>query len=264
MDMSLPAATTVIPDLSSVAQSSTMVLTPAKAKQEPARLPVIEIFGPTVQGEGRMVGMPCYFIRLGGCDYRCSWCDSMFAVEPAQVRVNAIHMTPQAILDTLAELPGRPEWIIISGGNPALHRLEPLIRLLHSVGYLVAIETQGSIYKPWFDELDLLTVSPKPPSSGMVTVWETLDKVVGSHTAVDIKVVVFTTADRAYAKTVRRAYPGERMYLSTGTLVGTSTRDDLLDRMRDMTEWVLRDPDMTGVGVGWQLHVGLWGHSRGV
>ncbi|TIU92326.1 MAG: 7-carboxy-7-deazaguanine synthase QueE, partial [Mesorhizobium sp.] len=42
---------------------------------------VSEIFGPTIQGEGMLIGLPTVFVRTGGCDYRCSWCDSLHAVD---------------------------------------------------------------------------------------------------------------------------------------------------------------------------------------
>ena len=46
-------------------------------------LRVVEIFGPTIQGEGALIGEPTVFVRTGGCDYRCSWCDSLHAVDSA-------------------------------------------------------------------------------------------------------------------------------------------------------------------------------------
>ena len=52
-------------------------------------LPVVEVFGPTIQGEGELAGVPTAFVRFGGCDYRCSWCDSLFAVLPEDVRDGA-------------------------------------------------------------------------------------------------------------------------------------------------------------------------------
>jgi 7-carboxy-7-deazaguanine synthase len=55
--------------------------------------PVIEIFGPTIQGEGAEAGLSTHFLRVGGCDYRCSWCDTMYAVDPATVRATARRLT---------------------------------------------------------------------------------------------------------------------------------------------------------------------------
>lgn len=239
----------------------------------PGKLPVIEIFGPTVQGEGRMVGAPCYFVRLGGCDYRCSWCDTPFAVLPEQVRVNAIKMSPEDVMEELRKLPGKPPWIIISGGNPALHNLGDLIDLLHRDDYLVAVETQGSVYKQWMTKLDLLTLSPKPPSSGMTTNWDKFGTIVSRveyvGVPIDIKIVAFDEHDLQYARDAFRRYPSQyytdmRHFISTGTFVGTSTRDDILDRMRAFIETNLSDPVLGRVTYGCQFHVLLWGHKRGV
>ena len=130
---------------------------------------VIEIFGPTIQGEGAEAGMPTHFIRLGGCDFRCSWCDTMYAVEPATVRVTAHRLSVEEIVQALDRLTGAPRWVTISGGNPALHRLDPLIERLHSHDYRVSVETQGSVWRSWLGDVDRLTVSPKPPSSGMAS-----------------------------------------------------------------------------------------------
>ena len=60
--------------------------------------PVIEIFGPTIQGEGAEAGLPTHFVRFGGCDYRCSWCDTMYAVDPAVVRATAERLSGDAIV----------------------------------------------------------------------------------------------------------------------------------------------------------------------
>ena len=55
---------------------------------------VSEIFGPTVQGEGALIGKPTVFVRTGGCDFRCSWCDTLHAVLPAH-RHDWSPMTPE-------------------------------------------------------------------------------------------------------------------------------------------------------------------------
>src|SRR3954454_11432523 len=105
--------------------------------------PVIEIFGPTIQGEGAEAVLSTPFVLFGGCDYRCSWCDTMYAVDPAAVRATAERLSDDAIVERLDKLGGAPPWVTLSGGNPALHQLGGLVSALHERGLLVAAETQG-------------------------------------------------------------------------------------------------------------------------
>lgn len=231
--------------------------------------PVIEIFGVTIQGEGRWIGSPTHFVRFGGCDYRCDFCDSMYAVLPEEVRKNSTSLNANQILQRLEGLPGDPGKVVLSGGNPALLNLELLIDALHDNDYEVSVETQGSRWKPWFEKLDLLTLSPKPPSSGMVTDWEVLDYIVAIHPGqMDIKIVAFDNSDLEYAKYAFDRYPAThdgrvRHFLSLGTFVGTSSRDDLLDRMRWLVETATHDSVLARVTCLPQLHVLVWGHGRG-
>ena len=132
-------------------------------------LPVVEIFGPTIQGEGAVAGMPTYFVRLGGCDYRCIWCDSMHAVDPYEWTKTATWMQPDEIITAIKALPEGPQLISLSGGNPAIWECMPLVQALHMANYKVCVETQASIFRPWLREADLVTLSPKPPSAGNVT-----------------------------------------------------------------------------------------------
>src|SRR4051812_31526998 len=134
-----------------------------------ATLPVVEIFGPTVQGEGPDAGIPAYFVRFGGCDFRCSWCDSMHAVEPKAVRTNAERLSATEITERVRTLEDGPSLVVLSGGNPALLGLRGLVNELHAAGYEVAVETQGSIWRDWLGQVDRLVTSPKGPSSGMDT-----------------------------------------------------------------------------------------------
>ena len=60
-------------------------------------LRIAEIFGPTIQGEGALIGEPTVFVRAGGCDYRCSWCDSMHAVDSANRHDWAV-MAPEEVM----------------------------------------------------------------------------------------------------------------------------------------------------------------------
>src|SRR5690606_32218634 len=119
---------------------------------------VSEIFGPTIQGEGALIGVPTVFVRTGGCDFRCSWCDTRYAVEPP-FKGDWRPMGAETILAGFSlQGGGEPILVSLSGGNPALQPLELLIKLGHWQGYRFAMETQGSKAQPWFAALDHLTL----------------------------------------------------------------------------------------------------------
>ena len=92
----------------------------APAAKRTKTFPVIEIFGPTIQGEGAEAGLPTHFVRLGGCDYRCSWCDSLHAVLP-EYRGRWTKLSAGEILAQVYHLAPPPMMITLSGGNPAIH-----------------------------------------------------------------------------------------------------------------------------------------------
>src|SRR4051794_20292397 len=98
-----------------IAMPAAPATAPRPRRTGPSTLPVVEIFGPTVQGEGPDAGVPAYFVRFGGCDWRCTWCDSMHAVEPAQVRQNAERLTVAEITDRVRVLPEGPRLVVLSG-----------------------------------------------------------------------------------------------------------------------------------------------------
>ena len=136
---------------------------------------ISEIFGPTIQGEGALIGQPTIFVRTGGCDYRCDWCDTLHAVD-SEFRHTWKPMSAEDIFAQIETLSGgKPLMISLSGGNPAIQPLKPLIALGHAKNYTFALETQGSIAADWFEDLDVLTLSPKPPSSKMKTDWAAFD-----------------------------------------------------------------------------------------
>lgn len=253
------------------------------------RFPVIEVFGPTIQGEGFLAGMSTYFVRFGGCDYRCKWCDSMHAVEPAEVRAHSEWLTADEIVERLMGLGAGPFWVTLSGGNPALHRLGYFVGQLHEHGYYVTVETQGSVWRDWLGAVDHLTVSPKPPSSGMVsdelaeqTERFLAEAVTMNVSARSLKFVVFDEVDYLWARDmiIDRMRREERWFafLSVGTdlperhgsvdLGGLSQDDEgklgVARRYRWLCERTARDAMMAGVRVLPQLHVIAWGHARGV
>lgn len=246
-------------------------------QQAPARtktFPIIEIFGPTIQGEGAEAGLPTHFVRLGGCDYRCSWCDSMYAVDPESVRREAAWLSSDEIVEALGDLHGAPKWVSISGGNPALHKLQHLVDHLHEAGLLVAVETQGSLWRAWLAAVDRLTVSPKPPSSGMCnsrnerrfTEFMSSARANGAFASVVLKIVCFDDQDLEWAKRVRSVYPELPVMLSAGTPVPSvgPVREAVGDCYRWLCERVAADPELGDVRVLPQLHVVAWREARGV
>lgn len=238
-----------------------------------ARIPVLEIFGPTVQGEGMVIGRKTLFVRTAGCDYRCAWCDSAFTWDGTakdEIRL----LTAREIAAELAMLDGGFDHVTLSGGNPALlPQLGELIDLLRGQGAEVALETQGSRWQDWFDRIDQLTLSPKPPSSGMATGWAALDDIVRKLASggrnFSLKVVVFDEDDLAYAAGVHARYPQTPFYLQAGNDdLGETDPARLLPRLVQRYEWLVgktaADPGWRRVSVLPQLHTWIWGNKKGV
>lgn len=241
---------------------------------ESPRIRVSEIFGPTIQGEGAFIGLPTVFVRTGGCDYRCSWCDSLHAVDN-RFRGDWRPMTAEQIWKEVRVLSGgKPLTVSLSGGNPAIQPLGDLIELGLAEGYRFALETQGSVARDWFALLDTLVMSPKPPSSQMITKWADveacLDAAQGKPLIV-LKFVVFDDEDYSYAKAAAQRYPHLPVYLQPGnhTPPSPDTDDPIVDiagimrRLDWLVEKVTQDR-WFGARVLPQLHVLLWGNARAV
>ena len=217
-------------NLPKVSKSSTVWLLGSEAmkttKSRPTDklLPVMDIFGPTVQGEGKIAGQVSYFLRMGLCSYRCSWCDQMESVDPILVSKNAKWRTQEQIFEELKEFTKhsmRGTWLTISGGDPLSHDLQFLVMSLQAEEWLrIAVETQGSIYQDWLRGCDLITVSPKPPSSGMSgkTDFGVLESYVKNLDGrIIFKVVIFSEGDADFAEQIAARFRHTPLYLSAGT-----------------------------------------------
>ena len=222
-----------------------------------------------MQGEGALIGEPTVFIRAGGCDYRCSWCDSLHAVD-SRHRHDWAAMSADQVWQRVRDLSGgRRLTVSISGGNPAIQDFGPVIALGRAEGYRFACETQGSIARDWFADLDMLVLSPKPPSSGEAVDWDAFAaclRAAGSA-RVAMKIVIFDQTDYDWARAAAVRHPGLPLYLQPGNPeVDPDTPVDLqscIDRLHWLIEKVTGD--------GWftprvlpQLHVLVWGNKRGV
>lgn len=233
-------------------------------------LRIAEIFGPTIQGEGALIGEPTVFVRAGGCDYRCAWCDSLHAVDSAY-RNDWATMSDSDVWHRVRALSGgKPLTVSLSGGNPAIQDFAPLIARGKAEGYRFACETQGSIARPWFADLDTLVLSPKPPSSGETVDWAAFaaccDAGAGGPQIV-MKIVIFDDTDYAWAKDAAARYPDLPLYLQPGNPdVDPAHPVDLqasADRLLWLVEKITADRWFTPRVLP-QLHVLIWGNKRGV
>ncbi|NMD71140.1 7-carboxy-7-deazaguanine synthase QueE [Bacillus sp. DNRA2] len=241
-----------------------------------SKIPVIEIFGPTIQGEGMVIGQKTMFVRTAGCDYSCSWCDSSFTWDGSGKEL-VKQMEADEIWAKLEELGGDGfSFVTISGGNPALLKnLHELIQILKAKDIKIGLETQGSKWQDWFYDIDELTISPKPPSSGMETDFNSLDTIIEKLTKdspthhMSLKVVVFDVKDYQYAKDIHLRYPHVPFFLQTGNDdINTIENQQLVAKLLEKYEWlinkVMLDHQLKDVRVLPQLHTYIWGNKRGV
>jgi organic radical activating enzyme len=148
----------------------------------PTSLPVMEAFY-TLQGEGFYQGKAAYFIRLGGCDVGCVWCDVKESWDADAHEKKGIN----EIVEEAKNYAGR--LAVITGGEPLLHDLTELTNTLHKEGFITNIETSGS--SPLSGNWDWICVSPKKFKAPLT---EILLK------ANELKVVVFNKSDFAWAE----------------------------------------------------------------
>jgi 7-carboxy-7-deazaguanine synthase len=151
--------------------------------------PVMEHFY-TLQGEGLYTGQAAYFIRLGGCDVGCVWCD----VKESWDAAAHPKMTVKEIVGIASAHPGRIA--VITGGEPAMHDLDPLTNGLKAAGFRTHIETSGS--SELSGQLDFITLSPKKFKAPLPS---SLGK------ASELKVVIYHKSDFAWAEQHAAAVP---------------------------------------------------------
>lgn len=118
-------------------------------------LPVMDVFY-SIQGEGNMSGKAAWFIRIGGCDIGCKWCDEKESWKPE------IHplMTIEEIFNKINDNPSNT--VVITGGEPLLYNLGHLCRKLKSQSIKICLETSGNNLLT--GNFDWICVSPKPKS----------------------------------------------------------------------------------------------------
>jgi organic radical activating enzyme len=151
----------------------------------------------TLQGEGFYAGHAAYFIRLGGCDVQCVWCD----VKDSWDASKHPSLSVKELVDEALNHPGR--MVVITGGEPSVHNMTNLCMALHEKGFRIHIETSGT--HALEGSFDWITLSPKKFSFSLA---ENLPL------ANELKVVVFNNSDFSWAeKYAQRVNEQCKLYL---------------------------------------------------
>ncbi len=159
-------------------------------------LPVMEHFY-TLQGEGFHQGKAAYFIRLGGCDVGCVWCDVKDSWDASKHPMFEVESLKFEVKKTPAEL------VVITGGEPLMHNLDELTNELQAAGLQTNIETSGA--HPLSGTWDWICLSPKKFKAPLEPIL---------HLAHELKVVVFNKSDFDWAeKYAALVSPSCKLYL---------------------------------------------------
>lgn len=225
---------------------------------EVQKLPVSEIFGPTIQGEGMHAGRRAVFLRMAGCDSRCPWCDTPYA----KTTKECMPLTPKEILDEIERLNEGANLVIITGGNPAIHDLAYIVARLKSKRFEVHVETQGTIVAFWFDRCDLVTVCPKIYNSQDVVMAHNNINKIRQMAPTQLKYVIFTEADYTTAQELARCWPTLPFVFQPGWDAQTNSYPYGL---KELAERMMKDKFLPNtVRFMPQIHRILWGGVRGV
>lgn len=159
-------------------------------------LPVMESFY-TLQGEGFHQGKAAYFIRLGGCDVGCVWCDVKDSWDASRHPKRSVEELVREVKATPAPI------VVVTGGEPLMHNLDALTKSLHEAGLRTHIETSGA--HPLSGHWDWICLSPKKFKAPLPEAIAAAD---------ELKVVIYHRTDFDWAERFAAAVkPGCKLYL---------------------------------------------------
>jgi organic radical activating enzyme len=179
-------------------------------------LPLVEEFY-TLQGEGFHTGRAAWFIRLGGCDVGCRWCDARETWNP---RVHPPVAVDEIVRRATVDNPARA--VVVTGGEPLMYPLDTLCEGLHSAGIEIFLETSGS--HPFSGLFDWVCLSPKRSHPPLDEAWGRAD---------ELKVIVESAEDIAWAE-----------YCAARVEAARATAGRPVTRLFLQPEWSRRDEVM--------------------
>ncbi len=188
-------------------------------------LPVMEHFY-TLQGEGFHQGRAAYFVRLGGCDVGCVWCDVKESWDADAHPKMSVDEIVKAVITNSGNKKGL---VVITGGEPLMHQLDALTEALRSAGFETNIETSGS--SPLSGNWDWVCLSPKKFKAP-------LPEVV-AH-ANELKVVVFNKSDFEWAEKYAALVPSQcKLYLQPEWDKAYTITPVIIEYIKQNPQWEL-------------------------
>jgi len=193
-----------------------------QTKKHSDPIPVMESFY-TIQGEGNHQGKAAYFVRLGGCDVGCVWCDVKESWEMSAHPLRDI----AALID---EIPaGVSPIVVVTGGEPLMHDLNSLTTAIHARGLKAHLETSGS--HPLTGDWDWICLSPKKFKSPLEEVIRQSD---------ELKVVIYHSSDFEWGeKFVDRLKPSCLTYLQPEWSRAIQILPSMIEYIKKHPRWIM-------------------------
>jgi 7-carboxy-7-deazaguanine synthase len=237
------------------------------SQRPPEQLPIAETFA-SIQGEGKMTGIPSFFIRVSGCNLRCVWCDTPYASWDPEYETKSVGSLVQEVVDS------RLRQVVITGGEPMIFpAVEILARELNRLSIHITIETAGTVFRPVV--CDLISISPKLSNSTPINdgrdkegTWairhqsrrlnlKALQSLLDRSPERQLKFVVSSPDDleeiEQLMRHILRWCPSEVLLMPEGT----SPPD------RDREKWVVDECMKRGWRYCPRIHISLFGNVRG-
>jgi 7-carboxy-7-deazaguanine synthase len=193
---------------------------PHQVPDDGSELPLMEEFY-TIQGEGYNTGKAAYFIRLGGCDVGCHWCD---VKESWDADVHPLTAT-DTIISNASSHPGKA--VVVTGGEPLIYNLDYLTAGLHQSGIKTFIETSGAY--PLSGEWDWICLSPKKFKRPLRQV---------AQLAHELKIIVFNKSDFVWAEEyANEVAPGCKLYLQPEWSQSSNMTPLIIEYVKQNPKW---------------------------
>jgi len=212
----------------------------------------------SLQGESTHAGLPCLFVRLTGCNLRCSWCDSEYAFYGGR------KMTPEEVVAAVEQLSPNGGLVEITGGEPMLQEREvvPLMRQLVEGGYQVLLETSGERPLDRVPAGVIKIVDVKCPNSGEPDTFR-MENLETLSDRDEIKFVLSDRADYEFARDFTQRHNLAKrvnavLFSPAFRKEATGARDSshcLLDP-QELADWMVADSVPARLGL--QLHKFIW------